>query len=49
MYNNLTITHETFDRYTAATCDPDDFPISGYDLRPSIYGRRTEIFIVLTM
>jgi len=36
-------------RYTAATCDPDDFPISGYDLRPAIYGRQTEIFVVITM
>jgi hypothetical protein len=36
-------------RYTAATCDPDDFQTSGYTLRPRIYGRQTELFIVVTM
>jgi chitin synthase len=36
-------------RYTAATCDPDDFQTSGYTLRPRIYGRHTELFIVVTM
>lgn len=36
-------------RYTAATCDPDEFQTSGYTLRPRIYGRETELFIVVTM
>ena len=34
-------------RYTAATCDPDDFTRSGYSLRH--YGRDTELFIAVTM
>lgn len=36
-------------RYTAATCDPDDFVRNKYSLRPYLYGRQTELFIVLTM
>lgn len=36
-------------RYTAATCDPDDFAKQKYSLRPYLYGRRTELFIVMTM
>jgi hypothetical protein len=36
-------------RYTAATCDPDDFVRSRYTLRQSTYGRQTELFIVMTM
>ncbi|KAF8167433.1 glycosyltransferase family 2 protein [Crassisporium funariophilum] len=36
-------------RYTAATCDPDDFMSSRYSLRPYLYGRDTELFIVMTM
>lgn len=36
-------------RYTAATCDPDDFMREKYSLRPYLYGRRTELFIVMTM
>ena len=36
-------------RYTAATCDPDDFMASRYTLRPYLYGRHTELFIVMTM
>lgn len=36
-------------RYTAATCDPDHFMSSKYSLRPYLYGRRTELFIVMTM
>ncbi|KAJ7611002.1 chitin synthase 2 [Roridomyces roridus] len=36
-------------RYTAATCDPDDFSRSKYSLRPFLYGRQTELFIVMTM
>ncbi|KAI9297160.1 glycosyltransferase family 2 protein [Neoconidiobolus thromboides FSU 785] len=36
-------------RYTAATCDPDDFLKDRFTLRPALYGRSTELFIVLTM
>ncbi|KAG6842397.1 Chitin synthase, class 2 [Blastosporella zonata] len=36
-------------RYTAATCDPDDFMSSRYTLRPYLMGRHTELFIVMTM
>jgi chitin synthase len=36
-------------RYTACTCDPNDFVRERYTLRPVLYGRETEIFIVMTM
>ncbi|KAI0756286.1 chitin synthase [Daedaleopsis nitida] len=36
-------------RYTAATCDPDEFMRQKYTLRPYLMGRRTELFIVMTM
>lgn len=36
-------------RYTAATCDPDEFMRMRYSLRPYLYGRHTELFIVMTM
>jgi chitin synthase len=36
-------------RYTAATCDPDEFMRSKYSLRPYLLGRQTELFIVMTM
>jgi hypothetical protein len=36
-------------RYTAATCDPDDFVNDGYTLRPALFGRETQLFIVVTM
>lgn len=36
-------------RYSAVTCDPDDFAAKKYSLRPYLYGRHTELFIVLTM
>jgi chitin synthase len=36
-------------RYTAVTCDPDDFERSNFFLRQNEYGRRTEMFIVITM
>lgn len=36
-------------RYTAATCDPDEFMRRKYSLRPYLYGRHTELFIVMTM
>ena len=41
----------TFMRYSAATCDPNDFKDSGFTLRQVLYDppRRTELFIVLTM
>jgi len=36
-------------RYTAATCDPDDFMKDGYSLRPALLGRETQLFIAVTM
>ncbi|KAG0181734.1 Chitin synthase, class 2 [Apophysomyces sp. BC1021] len=36
-------------RYSAVTCDPDDFAYSGYTLRPQLMNRQTELFIVMTM
>ncbi|KAL7752981.1 hypothetical protein RI367_001432 [Sorochytrium milnesiophthora] len=36
-------------RYTACTAKPDDFVRDGYSLRQAIYGRQTELFIVVTM
>ncbi len=36
-------------RYTAATCDPDEFMASRYSLRQYLYKRETELFIVMTM
>jgi len=36
-------------RYTAATCDPDDFLKDGYTLRPALLGRETQLFIAVTM
>jgi chitin synthase len=36
-------------RYTAATCDPDDFVRDGYTLRPALFGRETQLFITVTM
>lgn len=36
-------------RYTAATCDPDDFTESnGWSLRTKLYNRETEILIAVT-
>ncbi|CAO1634037.1 unnamed protein product [Sympodiomycopsis kandeliae] len=35
-------------RYTAATCDPDNFSAERYALRPDLLGRETELAIVLT-
>lgn len=36
-------------RYTAATCDPDDFTIrNGYNLRPAEAGRHTELLVAIT-
>ncbi|KAL5485273.1 hypothetical protein ACEPAI_7915 [Sanghuangporus weigelae] len=36
-------------RYTAVTCDPDDFKRNNFFLRQNDYGRRTELFICITM
>ncbi|KAJ2742917.1 hypothetical protein GGI20_004137 [Coemansia sp. BCRC 34301] len=36
-------------RYTAATCDPNQFANEKYSLRPVLLNRKTELFIVLTM
>ncbi|KAI8988487.1 chitin synthase 1 [Mycotypha africana] len=43
--------HEEFCklRYTAATCEPDDFETNGFTLRPKLFNRETELFIVMTM
>ncbi|KAL7422785.1 Chitin synthase, class 7 [Cryptotrichosporon argae] len=36
-------------RYTAATCDPDDFTVAnGWNLRVNEYGRETELLIAVT-
>ncbi|KAJ5151104.1 Chitin synthase C [Penicillium canariense] len=36
-------------RYTAATCDPDEFVMrNGYNLRPAMYNRHTELLIAIT-
>lgn len=36
-------------RYTAATCDPDEFSLrNGYNLRPAMYNRHTELLIAIT-
>ena len=38
-------------RYTAVTCDPEDFTAERFTLRPQLFQqrRRTELFIVVTM
>ncbi|KIJ49461.1 glycosyltransferase family 2 protein [Sphaerobolus stellatus SS14] len=36
-------------RYTAVTCDPDDFEKERFSLRQNAYGRTTELFICITM
>lgn len=36
-------------RYTAVTCDPDDFEKNGHFLRQNQTNRRTELFICITM
>ena len=38
-----------FTRYTAVTCDPDDFEKSGFFLRQNESNRPTELFICVTM
>jgi chitin synthase len=32
-------------RYSAATCDPDDYMASKFSLRQYLYGRKTELFV----
>ncbi|EOR03651.1 hypothetical protein E3P92_02229 [Wallemia ichthyophaga] len=50
VYRDFTHTREfSHLRYTAATCDPDDFTTeNGWSLRASNYGRHTELLIVIT-
>lgn len=36
-------------RYSAVTCDPDEFKNEGYTLRQAMWNRETELFIVVTM
>ena len=36
-------------RYTAVTCDPDEFEKKGFFLRQNEMKRTTELFIVITM
>lgn len=36
-------------RYTAATCDPNDYMVSNFSLRPAFLNRHTEIFIAITL
>jgi hypothetical protein len=36
-------------RYTAVTCDPDEFEVKGFILRQNESRRKTELFIVVTM
>jgi len=36
-------------RYTAVTCDPDDFERNGHFLRQNQMNRRTELFVCITM
>lgn len=51
MCANRTDREFTHTRYSAATCDPNDFKDSGFTLRQVHYDppRRTELFIVMTM
>ncbi|CAE6360610.1 unnamed protein product [Rhizoctonia solani] len=48
-YQNINSNEFTHMRYTAATCDPDDFTTeNGWSLRTSNYGRQTELLIAVT-
>ncbi|KAF9913231.1 Chitin synthase, class 1 [Lobosporangium transversale] len=38
-----------FMRYSAVTCDPNEFKNENYTLRPAMWNRETELFIVVTM
>ncbi|KAK9427395.1 chitin synthase-domain-containing protein [Lipomyces doorenjongii] len=42
------MTEFTHMRYTAATCDPDEFVRNGYTLRAKMYNRTTELLIAVT-
>lgn len=45
----LTFTFRSHMRYTAATCDPDEFTeANGWSLRTKTYGRETELLIAVT-
>jgi chitin synthase len=47
VHDNLTFLSFSLD--TAATCDPDEFTLrNGYNLRPSMYNRHTELLIAIT-
>ncbi|KAF9159647.1 Chitin synthase, class 2 [Actinomortierella ambigua] len=39
----------TMMRYTAVTCDPNEFSKERYTIRPKMLNRETELFIVMTM
>lgn len=42
-------TYSSHMRYSAATCDPDDFTeANGWSLRTKIYGRQTDLLIAVT-
>ncbi|KAG8980899.1 Chitin synthase, class 2 [Tulasnella sp. JGI-2019a] len=47
--NGATSDEMTKMRYTACTCDPDEFMRKKYSLRQYLYGRQTELFVVMTM
>jgi hypothetical protein len=52
LLNNVQIqTGEEFSvmRYSAVTCDPDRFSAENYTLRQPLYGRETEMMIIMTM
>lgn len=36
-------------RYTAVCCEPDEFVANGYTLRQQIVGRKTDLFVVMTL
>ncbi|KAF2468369.1 chitin synthase G [Lindgomyces ingoldianus] len=50
--NNLETGFDEFTqmRYTAATCDPNEFTLkNGYNLRPTMYNRHTELMVSITV
>ncbi|KAH8106018.1 glycosyltransferase family 2 protein [Cristinia sonorae] len=48
-WKNKNTTEFSHMRYTAATCDPDDFSeANGYSLRTKMYNRQTELLIAVT-
>ncbi|TCD70431.1 Chitin synthase, class 2 [Steccherinum ochraceum] len=48
-WKNKNTTEFSHMRYTAATCDPDDFTeANGYSLRTKLYNRQTELLIAVT-